>query len=224
LRVGGEFFNQLRPAASQEMASMEHPTCHPENVVPFSEEDSAKGVFVILDGEVKLSINSSEGRRLNLSVARKGEILGLASTLSGKPYEMTAETLRPAKIAATPRCNFIDFLDRHPETYKIVTGELSLLVSMACEQLRTLGLSLSTPRKLAARLLLGWSDHRQTMENGTHFRFCLTHGEIGEFIGASRETVSRRLGKCRNQQLIDVHGSMVTIPIRTALINYAHCD
>ena len=120
-QLDGDFFNRLRPEASQDIATMEHPSSYPENVVLFSEEDPARGVFVVLDGEVKLSINSSEGRRLNLSIAKRGEILGLAPTLSGNPYEMTAETLRPARIGAIARCDFLNFLDRRPETYKIVT-------------------------------------------------------------------------------------------------------
>ena len=59
----------------------------------FSEKDATHGVFVVLAGEVKLSINSSDGRRLSLRIAKKGEVLGLASALAGKPYELTAETL-----------------------------------------------------------------------------------------------------------------------------------
>ncbi len=51
----------------------------------FSEKEPPQGVFVVVEGEVKLSINSSDGRRLSLRIAKKGEILGLASALSGSP-------------------------------------------------------------------------------------------------------------------------------------------
>jgi len=53
------------------------------------------------------------------------------------------------------------------------------------------------------------------------FRFSLTHGEIGEFIGASRETVTRTLSIFRSRRLISFHGSTLTIPNRTALERYA---
>jgi CRP-like cAMP-binding protein len=93
---------------------------------------------------------------------------------------------------------------------------------MACEQLRTVGLSNSAPEKLA-RLLLDWSQNGQTTDGGTHFRFPLTHGEIGEFIGASRETVTRTLSVFKSRHLVAFHGSTLTIPSKRALENYAHC-
>ena len=54
---------------------------------------------MVLEGEVKLSINSCDGRRLSLRIARKGEILGLSSVLSGGlSSEMTAEMLYPQRL------------------------------------------------------------------------------------------------------------------------------
>jgi len=158
------------------------PSSYPSNVILFSERDPAGGVFVVLEGEVKLSINSSDGRRLSLRIARKGEIVGLASTLSGKPYEMTAETLYPAKLASIGRRDFTNFLMRHPEVYQALGEELSREYAIACEQLRRV---VCLPRRRrGGRLLLDWSENGQKTEHGTRFHFSLTHGEIGEFIGA----------------------------------------
>jgi len=99
---------------------------------------------------------------------------------------------------------------------------LSRQYAMACEQLRTVGLSTSAPEKLA-RLLLDWSETGQTTEAGTRFRFTLTHGEIGEFIGTSRETVTRTLSDFRSRKLVAFHGSSLTIPSRSALESFARC-
>ena len=82
---------------------------------------------------------------------------------------------------------------------------------MVCDQLRTVGLSSSAPEKLA-RLLLDMSENGQPTEHGTRFRFLLTHEQIGEFIGASRETVTRTLGTFKHRRLVDFNGSMLTIP------------
>jgi CRP/FNR family transcriptional regulator len=177
-------------------------------------------LFVVLDGEVRLSMNSSEGRRLSLRIARKGEVLGLSSALAGSPYEVTAETLYPARVAPIGRADFLRFLTRHPEVYLNVTEELSRHVSMACHQLRTVGLSASAPEKLA-RLLLEWSEANATEGAGSRMRFSLTHEEIGEFIGASRETVTRTLSTFKHRHLVSFRGSMMEIPSRTALASFA---
>jgi CRP/FNR family transcriptional regulator len=202
---------------------LEHPTSHPSNMVLFSEKDPAQGVFIVLEGEVKLSINSADGRRLILRIAKKGEILGMDSALSGQASEMTAETLYPSKIAKISRRDFLGFMVRHPEAYQVVTEELSRQISMACAQLRTVALSSSAPEKLARLLLELGQSGGQSTEAGTRFRFSLTHEEIGEFIGTSRETVTRTLSNFKTRRLVDFHGSTLTIPNKTALASYAGC-
>ena len=221
-QAGSEFFSKLSVDAVDDLMSIEHPTNYPAGMMLFSEKDPAHGVFVILSGEVKLSINSSDGRRLILRIAKKGEILGLDSALSGQASEMTAETLYPCKIARIARRDFLGFLARHPEAYKIVTEELGRQIGMACAQLRTVALSSSAPEKLA-RLLLDLSQSGQSTDVGTPFRFSLTHEEIGEFIGTSRETVTRTLSAFKTRRLVDFKGSTLTIPSKTALASYAGC-
>ena len=221
-KLASEFFNKLTPAAQEDFQSMQFPSSYAANVVIFSEKDPAHGLYIVVEGEVRVSLNSSEGRRLSLAIARKGEILGMASTLAGSPYDMTAETLYPAKVAHVARRDFLAFLTRHPEAYQAVIQELSRSVTKACDQLRTVGLAATAPEKLA-RLLLDWSDNGQTTEcGGRRFRFSMTHEEIGEFIGASRETVTRTLSTFKHRHLVDFKGSMITIPNTRALASYAH--
>ncbi len=221
-RLAGEFFSKLSALALKDLGAMALPLSYPAGRILFSEKDPVPGIYIVLEGEVKLSMNSSDGRRLILRIAKKGEILGLASALSGKPCEMTAEALYPAKVAPVERRDFLNFLSRHPEVYQTVTEELSRDYTLACEQLRTVGLSGSAPEKLA-RLLLEWSQNGQTTDSGTRFRFPLTHGEIGEFIGASRETVTRTMSAFKSRRLVAFSGSTLTIPSKSALESYAHC-
>jgi CRP/FNR family transcriptional regulator, cyclic AMP receptor protein len=212
----GEFFKKLSAAALRDLESMEFPTLYQPGMQLFSEKSTPAGIFIVVSGEVKLSINSSDGKRLILSIAKAGEVLGLSSVLSGLPSEMTAEVLYPARIAVIERDQFLAFMGRHPEVYQIVTQELSVQYKVACEQLRTVALSGSAPEKLA-RLLLDWSENGQKTEAGTRVRFSLTHEEIGEFIGASRETVTRTLSSFKSRRLVAFHGSILTIPSKGAL-------
>ena len=220
--MAGDFFRSLSSVTFQDLASMQNPSSYLPGIILFSEKDPPTGVFIVQDGEVKLSMNSNDGKRLILRIAKKGEMLGLASVLSGRLREMTAETLYPSKIAFIGRCDFLKFLDRHPETYRSVTEEMSRNYTMVCEQLRAVGLSHSAPARLA-RLLLDWSVTGQTTDHETRFRFSLTHEEIGEFIGASRETVSRTLSAFRSRHLIAYHGSTLSIPDKSALEIYSRC-
>jgi CRP/FNR family transcriptional regulator, cyclic AMP receptor protein len=214
------FFSNLSQAASADFETLLVPVSHPAGKVLFAETQPSEGVLVVMEGEIKLSINSTDGRRLSLRIAKAGEVLGLSSTLSGNPYEMTADTLYPAKIAHISRQAFLHFLARHPEAYETVTHEISRSFNLACEHLRMVGLSTSVPERLAC-LLLRWSDSGQKQQSTSHCRLSLTHEEIGEFIGASRETVTRTLSVFKNRRLVAQHGCTITIPSRDALESYA---
>lgn len=218
----GELFKKFSPAALKDLMSLAASSSYPANLVVFSEKEESRGIYIVFEGEVKLSINSSEGRRLSLRIARKGEIIGLTSALSGCPQELTAETVYPTRLVLIGRREFLGFLTRHPETYQVLSEELTREYMIACEQLRTVGLSSSAPEKLA-RLLLDWSENGQAVESGAKLRFSMTHEQIGEFIGASRETVTRTLSVFKSRRLVAFHGSTMTIPSKTALANYAGC-
>ena len=219
LRAGG-FIQKLSSAALADLTGI-HPAHEYESGdVLFNEKQESNGIFVVREGIVRLSMNSTDGRRLSLRVARAGEVLGLSSALFGTRCETTAETLSPAKITHISAAEFREFLRRHPDVYDLVTEEISHQYIMACEQLRNVGLSASAPEKLA-RLLLEMSEGGQETENGSRFRFLLTHEQIGEFIGASRETVTRTLGSFKHRRLVALNGSFLTIPNRRALECYA---
>ncbi len=218
----GEFFSKLSPEETTDLMSLGHSTSYPPNMVLFSEDDEASGLYVVLEGEVKLSMNSRDGRSLTLRIAAKGEILGLVSALTGSPFEKTAATLYPSKVAFISRRDFLAFLARHPESYKTVTDELGRQMSLACNQLRRVGLATTAPAKLA-RLLIDWSKTGQATASGTKFRVSMTHEQIGEFIGTSRETVTRTLSTFKSRRLVAFNGTSLTIPSRDALESFACC-
>jgi CRP/FNR family transcriptional regulator len=212
------FFCQLTPRAAKDFDSIKSGSAYPERAVLFLENQDPRGVFVLCEGEVKLSISSSAGKTLILRVAKPGEILGLMAILSGKPYEVTAETLRPCQIAFVRRDDFLRFVAQHPEASQGMVRQLSSNYHGACEQLRTVGLSVSAAERLA-RLLLAWSTGAEETDLGTRITLPLTHEEIAEFIGSTRETVTRTLSDFRNRHLVTVNGSTLLISNRAALEN-----
>jgi len=183
---------------------------YPAGAVLFIEKQDPRGLFLLCTGEAKLSVSSGSGKTLILRVAKPGELLGLLAVLTGNPYEVTAETLRPCQVAFVSREDFLRLMAKHPAVADGSLKHLSALYHGACEQLRTIGLSSSAPEKLA-RLLLDWCASGKKTKEGTQVRVPLTHEEIAEFIGTTRETVTRTLSDFRAKQLVATHGSNLTI-------------
>ena len=135
------FGDRLSPDALGELESLKVFSDHEANTVLFTEEQAPSQILFLLTGQVKLSMNSSAGRRMILGIANPGETLGLASALSDSTYDVTAETICPCRVASLCRNHFLEFLTRHPAAYKNVVRELSIDCARAREQVRTLGLA-----------------------------------------------------------------------------------
>lgn len=215
VRASG-FFCQLSAPALKDFNAVKSPAMYPAGALLFMEKQGSRGVFVLCAGQVKLSISSSTGKTLILRIAKPGEILGLMAAMSGSPYEVTAETLYPCQVAYVRRDDFLRFIAKHPEVYQGVVKQLSTLYNSACEQLRTVGLSASAPEKVA-RLLLDWSTDAKDSKQGAPVKLPLTHEEIAEFIGTTRETVTRTLSQFKSRQLVALDGSTLMISNRPAL-------
>jgi CRP/FNR family transcriptional regulator len=189
---------------------------YPRGAKIFAEGQRSKGIYILCDGRAKLSVGSSKGRSI-MRIAEQGEILGLSATLSGSSYEDSAEMLEPGKINFIRRDHFLNFLRTHAEASLCVAQHLSQVHAAVHEQMRALLLSESAAEKLA-RLLLNWlkKTGSQTEQN-IHLKLSLTHGEIAQMIGVSRETVTRLLGELRDKRIIQLKGANLLIKNKSAL-------
>ncbi len=215
------FFCQMAPAALKAFNAITYSSVYPEGSVLFLEKTDPRGITVLCEGEVKLSISSSEGKTLIVRIAKPGEVLGLTAAIGGTPYEVTAETLRPCHVAFIRRDDFLRFVGQHPEVYQGIVKQLTSSYDGACEQLRTVGLSASVPQRLG-RLLLDWSQAATEAKVGRQITLPLTHEEIGECIGSSRESVTRTFSELTSRHLLSRKGSTVTIPDRAALESFVN--
>ena len=189
---------------------------YPKDAILFVEGQEPRGVFVLCNGRVKLSANSVDGKSILVRMVEPGELVGLPGTLSGKAYELTAEALEPLQANFIPRDAFMQFLREHGEAAVRVAETLSKIYHATLLEVRYLGFSSSTAEKLARFLL----DLPGTpAQNNGHFRatLTLTHREIGEMIGASRETVTRLFAHFKRESLIEIRGSTLLITDRPSL-------
>lgn len=217
---GGEFFRNLSPRAMNDFESIAERSCCGRAQVLIREGEEPLTTLFLLDGTAKLSINSIDGRRLIVGIARPGDILGLSSAISGGAYEITGEAQFPCVVASMERHAFLDFLQTHSVAYHNVTRQLSLEHKRVHQQMRTLALTRSAPAKLA-RLLLDWSTRDKHSTVGARVQCSFTHSEIGEHIGVSRETVTRCMLNFRDQGLVIQRGTILTISSRDDLASYA---
>ncbi|HTM88797.1 MAG TPA: Crp/Fnr family transcriptional regulator [Terriglobales bacterium] len=210
------FFCDLPRTALAAFEKIKYSSAVPAGAVLFVEGQSPRGMYVLCRGRVKLSTTSREGKTLILRIAEPGEVLGLHATVSGKPYELTAETLQASQLNFVKREDFLHFLQEHGDACLRAAQHLSQNCQSAYEMIRSLGLSHSVTEKMA-RLLLEWSGDGETTKDGIRVKIALTHEEIAQLVGTSRETVTRVLGDFRKQQIAQLRGSTLLIRNKAAL-------
>ena len=209
-------FCNLSPPALKGLAAITSAASYPKGATLFVEGQNPRGVFIMCTGRVKLSTSSADGKTLILRLADPGEVLGVAESLSGKPYQATADVLDPAQANFIAREDFLNFLRQHGEAALRVAQQLSEDYHVALSEMRTIGLSHSAAEKFA-RFLLDWSQDREERNGEIRLKLTLTHEEIAQMIGSSRETVTRLFADFKKRQLLEVKGSTVIIRNRASL-------
>ncbi len=215
LRTTG-FFCDLPQTTLQDMQKIKHPSVHPAGSILFVEGQDPRGVFLICTGRVKLSLNSRDGKTLIVRLAQPGDVLGLRSTISHAPYELTAETLQPSQIEFIRSEDFLKFLQTHGDACLSAATQLSEQCNTAYETIRSLGLTHSVSERVA-RLLLEWSEEGEQTKDGIRVTVALTHEEIAQLIGTTRETVTRTLSDFRKRKIAELRGSSLIVRDRVAL-------
>jgi CRP/FNR family transcriptional regulator, cyclic AMP receptor protein len=210
------FFCSLPPQSLEAFERIKFPSALPKSSVLFVEGQVPRGIYLLCRGRVKLSVNSSDGKTMILKIAEPGEVLGMHAVVSNLPYELTAETVQPCQVVFIKRDDFQKFLEEHGSACLQAAQHLSESCHNAYDMIRSIGLSHSASEKLA-RMLLELGSEGEKTKDGIRVKLALTHEEIAQVIGTSRETVTRLLGGFRKQQMAILRGSTLLIKNKAGL-------
>lgn len=210
------FFCSLPIGSLQAFEKIKFSSALPRGGVLFVEGQMPRGIYMLCKGRVKLSVNSRDGKTLIIKIAEPGEVLGLHACVSGIPYELTAETIQPCQVNFIKRDDFLKFLQEHGDACLNAAQHLSDNCHNAYDMIRSIGLSHSASEKLARLLLELISDAEKTKE-GFRAKVGLTHEEMAQIIGSSRETVTRLLADFKKKKVATLKGSTLMVHDKPSL-------
>ena len=216
VRAERQFCNMTQTSVAS-MDGIKFTGIYPKGSLLFVEGEQPRGVFILCSGRAKLTTSSSEGKLLIVKIAEPGEVLGVSATILGKPYEVSAETLEPSQLNFIKREDFLRFMSVNAEACMHTAQQLSEKYHSAQREIRSLGLSQTTGEKLA-KLILDWCDQNgDETPKGIRLKILLTHEEIAQMIGTTRETVTRLLSDMKRRKILDVKGSTVIVQEKAQL-------
>jgi len=210
------FFCNLPVPVLKSLEAVKYTSSYPANAVLFVQGQVPRGVYLLCKGRAKLTMTSAEGKSVILRIVEPGELMGVNAAFSEKPYELTAETLEPCQMNFIPRDAFMQLVRKHNEVSVNVNEQLSSAYSAACLQIRSLGLSRTASEKVAG-FLLEWASKGKETSQGVRVNLPLTHEEIAQILGVSRETVTRALTELKSKSFITMKGPTVVIRNKSGL-------
>lgn len=184
-------------------------TFNKETVIILAEEEGDT-LFIIKDGQVKVSIVSEEGREVILSLLGGGAVFGELSLLDGKPRSANVVATEDTELLMLRRTDFIQLIYKTPQIATVLLAELASRLRKTDRQIEGLAL-LDVTSRISETLLQLASEQGSESEDGVVIRNRPTHQELANMSGTTRETVSRVLKRLESQGYIISKGRQLVI-------------
>lgn len=181
----------------------------PRNAVLINEGEQSEHMYVILSGQVKVYCSDDTGREITLNFMGPGEFFGELSVIGNTPRSASVMTTQPSALSFVSREAFRSYLADHPEiAYKFLR-----LLAVRVRELTDLvkNLALNDVYGRVTRALLQLAEERDGVLVVTQK---LTHQDIANMVGASREMVSRIMKELAKGGYIEVERRVITIRTR----------
>jgi len=183
-------FQNLEPEELDELLAVAHTQRVAARSEVFRQGDRGTQVFVILSGCVKV-VAAAGGDDVVLGILGPGEIFGELALLAGGERTATLEAIEPSELLAIDRRDFLPILRARPDV------AIKLLEVLA-ERMRRVDhlvqdMRLALPSRLARKLLDLCDTHGKPTESGVRIALPLSQRELGDLIGATRESINRQM-------------------------------
>lgn len=190
-----------------------------KNQIIFLEEETGNYMYLVLSGKVKVSKAGAGGKEIILAIHRAGDFFGEMSLLDGKTAPATVSAMEDSKIISVSGADFHRYL-MHNE--KVMLQIIHVLCARLRQVWQTQSLSSSSAD---ARICMGIyqlaKKHGIRDARGTILDLKITHQELAEMVGTSRETVTRVLARLRKQGTIEIDHRRIKLLDPEALLRGA---
>lgn len=180
----------------------------PRGNVLFRRGDTCTGFHILISGQVKLSLQTSQGSERVIEILGKGQSFGEAVMFLGKPYTVTAKTLADTKLLhITGKAIFAE-LDRDPLLARRIIASLSMRLHHLVNDIESCTLQSGTHRIIGYLLSLAGESGADSMEIDLPAR----KNVIASRLNLTQEHFSRTLHALAAAGLIGVNGQHIKIP------------
>lgn len=178
---------------------------YPKDSVVVSAADPGDALYIVISGNVKVSLWSDSGREIILSTLSDGAFFGEMSLVDGEPRSANVTCLGPSKILRLARKDFLQLVRQYPSIAINVMTEMCERLRRADESIGNLAL-LDVYGRVARFLIELAEEEGEDVPEGILIRKMPTQQHVASRIGTSRETVSRALSEFQRRGFVEQRG------------------
>ena len=186
----------------------------PKKNIVVQENASGESLYVILNGEVKVSTYTMDGREVVLALLGKGSFFGEMSLLDEQPRSATVTTMQDSRFAHIRKRDLVPLLLEKPAITIKLMAEVAARLRRCSRMLERIS-SMDVPHRLYAYLLDHCQRFSQPDNDGWHTTVLPTHQLLADQLSTSRETISRAISALKKEGILIQSGGRGQMRIDT---------
>ncbi|MEI7429385.1 MAG: Crp/Fnr family transcriptional regulator [Betaproteobacteria bacterium] len=208
--AGSQLFSTFPPEALGELAKQAVIKNVPEKQIVFEKGDPGSQMFAILQGRVKISSFSEDGKEVIFAILESGDFFGETSLLDDLPRSATCTAIEDCQMITLERKNFIPFLERNPKLAIHLLSLLSQRLRGADEQMEGITF-FPLAARLARKLLALAAEHGDVVGTRIEIAMNISQLELANMICVTRESVNKQLNLWVKDGLISLSQRLIVI-------------
>lgn len=215
-------FEGLRDTELEEIAALAQRKSLKKNAFVVMSGEPGTAMYVILKGSVKVTLVSRDGREMILAILKAGETFGEMSLLDAEAKRSAdVVTLEPSEVLVLYRDDFLHYAQQNPRVLLNMARMLARRLRETDERLSSL-VFLDVAGRVARYFLEVAREEGRRAPEGVLIPRTLKIEELAQFLGCSRETISRALKFLRQKGLIENRKDGVLLKSYEALEEMTH--
>jgi CRP/FNR family cyclic AMP-dependent transcriptional regulator len=218
LLAGSELFSSLSTDALNDLALHAVIRAIPEKEVIFAKGAPGTDLFAILQGRVKISSFSEDGKEIIFTILESGNFFGETALLDGQNRSATCTAIEDCQMVVIERDSFTSYLEKYPTFAIHLLSLLSQRLRNKDEQMEEISF-FQLPARLARKLLALAEEHGDVVGSKIEIAMNISQHELANMVCVSRESVNKQLSQWVKDGLISLSSRLIVIEDRDRLLD-----
>ncbi len=173
-------------------------------------EEIPQGVYYLKKGYVRDYAISEQGDEFSFVIFKPGDLFPMGWVINNEPFVHYLESLTQTEIFRVPKDKFISFIKENPEVLFLFTKRMLYRLMGLMDRVEHMAFG-NAHQKLASILIICAVRFGVKEGKNTTIQVPLTHKDLANLVGLTRETVSLELKKFQTENLISYRGKNIII-------------